>query len=199
MKNPGGSYDGHESNKHVKLGKPAARKTASSPMKNTHNSSQNLVAPSKNYEESKFQNQFNVLGIGSKKKNADTKPILDPSLSLKVSNDDAPTSVTEANNIDKEKVGVHQSKNISDKYKEAGASADASPLKYREKSAYGHSKSQPGRPSSHTDNLEGTGRSKEKNGIYELPDLNLSEAKHAMQAAVSSCLLLFFVVGLFKF
>lgn len=199
MKNPGESYDGQGPKKHVKPGKTAAGKITSLPMKKTVSSSQNLVVPSENYAESKFQNQLDAQGISSKQKTADSKPILDPSVALKVSNDDGPTSVSEAKNLDKQKIGAFQSKNMSDKYKDANASSDASPRKYREKTAHGHSKSQPRRPTSNTDDLESTGRLKEKNGICELPDLNLTASKSAVHAAVSSCFLFHFVFLNFQF
>ncbi|XP_028781537.1 ubinuclein-2 isoform X2 [Neltuma alba] len=185
LKNPDESYQGQGSNKHVKLGRAATGKTAMLPLKNMSNSSQNLVGPSENYEESKGRNQLDVLGISSKKKTADTKPVLDSSVCLKVSCDDGPTSVTEAKNVDKQSAGVPQIKNMSNKHNDASTSSDASQQKYREKSAGAQSKSQAGRPSSNTNDLEGACRSKEKNRMCELPDLNFSEAKYPMQKAKS--------------
>ncbi|KAI4337859.1 hypothetical protein L6164_016228 [Bauhinia variegata] len=186
MKDQGENYDGHGTNKHVKVSKTAAGKT-SLPVKNTFSSSQNLPITSEPYEDSKFRNELDVSGISSKKKTADTKPILDPSVSSRVSNDDASALVTETRDIDKQKTaGVFPSKNLHDKYKEASGSFDASHQKYQEKSAYAHSKSQPGRPLSNIDDLENTGRSKDKkNGTRDLPDLNLSEGKSARQSTKS--------------
>lgn len=153
-------------------------------MKGTFDSSQNLVESGEHYEDLKFLNQLDVSGISLKKKTPDARPILDPSACLKVPKDGIPSSVAEAKDADKQK-GVLESKNASDKYKNASGLPDASHQKYHQKSVYAHSKSQPGRPSSNIDGLENTGRSKEKGGIRELPDLNLSEAKFAMQAPVS--------------
>ncbi|KAJ1387375.1 hypothetical protein SESBI_40035 [Sesbania bispinosa] len=174
------------SNKHVKVGKPASGKT-SLQAKNICNSSENLVAPGEHYEDLKPRNQLDVTGISSKKKTADIKPTLDPSVSLKASSDVVPASVTEAKDADKQKIGAFKSKNPSDKYKDSSGSFDASHQKYHEKGAYTHSKigSQPGRPSSNIDDLESISRSKEKNGMRELPDLNLSEGKSATQAIKS--------------
>ncbi|KAL5192748.1 Ubinuclein-1 [Glycine soja] len=181
LKNAGENNDGHGSNKNVKVGRPASAKTASLQAKNMLNLSENLVAPGDHIEDLKLPNQSDVSGIISKKKTADTKPILNPSVSLKTSSDVAP-AVTDAKDVDKQKIGAFQSKNISDKYIDGSGSFDASHHKYNEKSAYAHSKSQPGRPSSNIDDINWT---KEKNGMRELPDLNLSEGKSATQATKS--------------
>lgn len=165
------------------MGRPASGKTASLQTKNTFNSSQNLIAPGEQYDDLKLQNKSDVPGISSKKKTADTKSIIASCVSLKASKDDAPTSVTEAKDADKQKTGASQSKNLSDKYKDASGLFNASHQKHHEKGAYAHSKH--GRPSSNINDLENTGQSKEKNGMCELPDLNLSEGKSAMQATVS--------------
>ncbi|XP_061372173.1 ubinuclein-1 isoform X1 [Gastrolobium bilobum] len=184
-----GEEDGHGSNNHVKVGKTAAGKNALLPGKNMSNSSQNFVVPGEHYEDLKFRNQLDISGISSKKKIADTRPISDPSVCLKVSNDDVPSSVAEAKDADKQKIGVLQSKNTSHKYKDASGLLDTSHQKFHEKNAYAHSKSQLGTPPSKIDELENTGRSKEKNGTRELPDLNLSVGKSALQAPKSENML----------
>ena len=68
--------------------------------------------------------------------------------------------------------------------------------KYHEKSASAKSKSQPGKISISVDNLEKAGRSKDKNDIHELPDLNLYVGKSAIQAPVSlrSCFSVVFIL-----
>ncbi|KAL1344441.1 hypothetical protein AAHE18_08G046400 [Arachis hypogaea] len=91
----------------------------------------------------------------------------------------------EAKDADKQKKGVSQSKNISDKYKDAGGLLDPSHQKSHEKGAHVHSKAQPGRPSSTIGDLENTTRLKERNGMRELPDLNLSIGKSATQVTKS--------------
>ncbi|KAK7275608.1 hypothetical protein RIF29_16727 [Crotalaria pallida] len=181
-KDPGENNDGHGSNKPVKLGKTAARKTASLPVKGKFGSSQNLVVSGENYEDLKLHNQLDVSGIISKKKTSDARPILDPSVSLKESKDNVSSSVAEAKDADKQKIAVPESKNSSDKYKDASGLLDASHQKYHDKSACAHSKPHPGRPSNNIDGSGNTGRSKDKSGIREIPDLNLSEVKFAMQA-----------------
>ncbi|XP_027330661.1 ubinuclein-1-like isoform X2 [Abrus precatorius] len=183
LKNPVENVDGYVSNKHVKLSKTASGKAASLSAKNMSNSSDNLAVPGELYEDLKIQNQLDVSGISSKKKSADNRPILDPSVCSKVSNDDAPAA--EAKDADKKKTGVFQSKNTNDNYKDASGLLDTSHQKYHEKSACAHSKSQPGRTPSGVDNLENIGQPKDKNGIRELPDLNMSEGKSAMQVLKS--------------
>ncbi|TKY56103.1 ubinuclein protein [Spatholobus suberectus] len=182
VQNPGENIDGHVLNKHVKVGNTATGKTASLPVKNTISSSHNLGVPGEHDEDMRFRNQLDVSRISLKKKTADTRPMLDPPVCSKVSTDDAPTAAEDA---DKQKTGVLQSKNISDKYKDASGLLDTSHQKCPEKSASAHSKSQPGKTSSSVDNFENIGRSKDKNGIRELPDLNLSLGKSAIRAPKS--------------
>ncbi|XP_020211234.1 ubinuclein-1 isoform X2 [Cajanus cajan] len=182
-KNPGENIDGHVSNKHVKVGKTTAGKASSLHVKNTISSSNNLGVPSDHCEDMKFRNQLDVSGISLKKKTSDSRQMSDPPVCSKVSTDDAPTAAEEA---DKQKTGSLQSKNMSDKYKDATGFLDTSHQKYHEKSASAHSKPQPGKTSSSVDNLENTGRSKDKIAIRVLPDLNLSVmAKPAIQAPKS--------------
>ncbi|KAH1215231.1 Ubinuclein-1 [Glycine max] len=181
-KNPGEHIDSHVSNKHVKVGKTAAGKTASLPVKNTISSSHNLGVPGEHYEDMTFQNQLDVSGISLKRKTADTRPMLDPPVCSKVSTNDAPAAAEDA---EKQKTRVLQSKNTSDKYKDASGLLDTSRQKYHEKSASAKSKSQPGKISISVDNLEKAGRSKDKNDIHELPDLNLYVGKSAIQAPKS--------------
>ncbi|XP_004498358.1 ubinuclein-1-like isoform X2 [Cicer arietinum] len=187
-KNSGENVDGHVSNKHAKVGKTAAGKTASLPVNNKSNSSKKLAVPGEHHEDLKSQNQLEISGINLKKKTADIRPISDSFLCLKVSNNDVP-SVVETKDADKQKTGVLQSKNTKDKYKDASAVLDTSQQKFQEKSVYVHSKSQSGRNPSSVDDLKNTGRSKDKNGTHELPDLNLSEGKSVMQTPKSKNLL----------
>lgn len=192
MKNSGESYDGQESNKQGRVGKAAAGKAASLPVKKMSNSSQNLPVSIKHNDDLKIQNQ---LVSCSKKNIADVKPVSNPavSLNLNVSSDDTPPIVIEAKDIDKQNVGNLQSRNASDKCKDASGSFDG----FQKKSSHAHSKSQPGRPSSSSDGVGNIVQSKEKNGICELPDLNLTAARATMQATVSFFLLLFSDFGKF--
>ncbi|KAF1893891.1 hypothetical protein Lal_00002434 [Lupinus albus] len=184
-KNPGENNDDQGSNKHVKVSRPASGKTTSLKGKSTSNSSQNLVAPGEHCKDLKVQNKLDVPGISTKRKTADTKSTLDPSVSLKASKDDVPASVTEAKDADKQKTRVIHSKKISDKYKDASGLLGASHQKYHEKGAHAHSKSQPGISSSNIDDLKISSHSKEKKVMRELPDLNLSEGNSTMQVTKS--------------
>ncbi|KAJ7959177.1 Wound-responsive family protein, putative isoform 1 [Quillaja saponaria] len=174
-KNPGEIDDGRGSNKHVKLGK-----AASLPLKNSLNSSQTLVVTNEHSEDLKFRNQLDSSGICPKKKVADIKLVMDPS-SLKVSNGDTSISIIETKEVDKPKIGAFQSKNLSDKNRDASGSVDISHHKYQDKSGYTHSKLQLGRASGNIDGMETSSRSKEKNGIRELLDLNYPEEKSSIQ------------------
>ncbi|CAJ2674514.1 unnamed protein product [Trifolium pratense] len=192
LKNPGENVDGHVSNKHAKVGKTAAGKTASLPAKNTFNSLQNLAVPG---EDLKPQNQSEISGITLKKKTTDSRPISNPSVCLKESNNDVPSvviclnvpSVAEVKAADNQTTGVLQSKNRVDKYNDASGVLDTSHQKYQEKGV--SSKSQPGRTPSSVDGLENTGGSKDKNAINELPELNLSGGKSVMQGPKSKNIL----------
>ncbi|KAJ7965503.1 Wound-responsive family protein, putative isoform 1 [Quillaja saponaria] len=177
-KNPGEIDDGRGSNKHVKVGKTVAGKTAPLSVEHSLSSSQALVLTNEHTEDLKFRNQLDASGISSKKKIANAKLVLDPS-SLKASNGDASLSVLEKKNVDKLKMGVFQSKNTNDKNRDASGSLDVYHHKYHDKSAYVHPKLHLGRASSNVDGLETPSRSKEKNGIRELPDLNYPEGKSA--------------------
>lgn len=184
LKNPGENDEGQGPIKHGRVGKTSAGKAQSLPVKNMLNSSQDLPTPIEHTDELKFQNQMAVSGICSKKKSADSKPILDP-VSLKVSNEGTPASVSDTKDIDKPKIGNLPSRKMIDKYKDASGLSDTSQKKFLEKSVDPHSKSQHGKPTtSSIDDLENKVRSKEKNGIRELPDLNLSEGKSSIPATV---------------
>ncbi|KAJ7006571.1 hypothetical protein NC653_005813 [Populus alba x Populus x berolinensis] len=188
LKAPNDSDDGHMSNKLVKLGKSAVEKMAPPPGKNSLNLSQNLTMISEQYESVKFQNQSNSPGISSKKKPAETKMKLDPSLSVKVLNGDAYASLEETTDNEKPKTGCILPKNLTSKPKDASGFSESSNQKYHEKSAYVQPKSQSAKTLNHGDDLEPSVRLKEKNGVRELPDLNLniSDSKIYAQAARTS-------------
>ncbi|KAG5245962.1 ubinuclein [Salix suchowensis] len=188
LKAPNDSDDGRISNKLAKLGKSTVEKLALPPGKNSSNMSQNLTMISEQYENVKLQSQSNSPGIASKKKSAETKMKLDPSLSVKVSNGVAYASVAETNNIEKSKTGGLQPKNLTSKAKDASGLSDSSNQKSHEKSAYVQPKLQTAKLVNSADDLESSVRSKEKNGVCELPDLNLniSDGKIYTQAAKTS-------------
>jgi hypothetical protein len=182
-KGHGRNDDSHASTKHVKKDKMAAGRIAATLVKDS-SSPQNLDVTRENLQDVKFQNQLSAPGSSSKKKSADTKTIFDPSPSLKVSNGDASVSL-EVMDIDMQKTGAIQSKNLGDKLKDVGGSFEISQQKHLDKSSYAQSKSPPGRPLNSVDQLELSIRPKEKNSIRELSENNFSVDKSAMQMTVS--------------
>ncbi|XP_061972681.1 ubinuclein-1 isoform X2 [Populus nigra] len=136
LKAPNDSDDGRISNKLAKLGKSTVEKLAPPPGKNSSNLSQNLTLISEQYENVKFQSQSNSPGNSSKKKSAETKMKLDPSLSVRGSNGDAYASLAETQDIEKSKTGGLQPKNLTSKPKDASGLSDSSNQKSHEKSAY---------------------------------------------------------------
>lgn len=179
-KGHGGNDDNHASTKHLKKDKLAAGRIAATLVKDSSSPSQNLDVTRENLPDVKFQNQPGAPGSSSKKKSADTKTIFDPSPSLKVSNGDASVSL-EVRDIDMQKTGAIQSKNLGDKVKDVGGSFEVSQHKHLDKSAYAQSKSLPGRPLNSVDQLELSIRPKEKNSVRELSENNFSADKSAMQ------------------
>ncbi|KAJ9146219.1 hypothetical protein P3X46_028511 [Hevea brasiliensis] len=185
-KAPGESDDGRTSNKHVKLGKPAAGNIALPLGKNSSNPSQILVGISEHNEDVRSQNLSYTPEISSKKKSAETKINLDPSSLIKFSNGDTSISLAEAKDIENPKTGGLLAKNLTNKSKDAGGSLDVSHQKYHDKSAYSQSKLQSAKSITSVDELELSVRSKEKNGVRELPDLNMPDAKMSMQVTKPS-------------
>ncbi|XP_034889030.1 ubinuclein-1 isoform X2 [Populus alba] len=136
LKAPNDSDDGRISNKLAKLGKSTVEKLAPPPGKNSSNLSQNLTMISEQYENVKFQSQSNSPGNSSKRKSAETKMKLDPSLSVRGSNGDAYASLAETKDIEKSKTGGLQPKNLTSKPNDAGGLSDSSNQKSHEKSSY---------------------------------------------------------------
>ncbi|MBA0783126.1 hypothetical protein Gotri_000894 [Gossypium trilobum] len=184
-KPPSESDDGHVSNKHVKTVKVTAGRVEPSHGKNNSNSAQNLTTLSEQHGDVKAQNQLSVSGVPSKKKSSETRVALDSSAYLKVPNGDTSVPLADVKDTEKSKMGFVQSKNVvSNKLKDATGSSDVLQQKYHDKNAYAQSKSQHGKRISNADELEQSFRPREKNGIRELPDANISDGKHAMQTAV---------------
>lgn len=181
------NHDARSSNKHTKVGKTTAGKSALMVAKSFSNLSQNMAVTHEHHEDEKLQNQLNMPGHSSKKKSGDTKMILDPSPSSKIYNGDTSTSVVDAKDTDPPKPGVFPSKNLGSKSKESCGPSDSLQQNMLEKSAHVPSKPQPGtgRPLNSTDEIDSSVQLKEKHGIRELPDINLPEGKYSMQTAVS--------------
>lgn len=180
----GESDDANVPNKHVKVGKTVSGKSAALVAKNASVPSQAPAVTSEHGEDMKHQNQSNASVICSKKKSADTKTTLDPS-SLKVSNGSSSVALAEVKD-ERQKTGVLPSKNLGNKMKDASGFSDASHQRYHDKNAYTQLKSQSGRLSDNLSPLEVAARPREKNGVRELPETNVSESKCMMQTTKAS-------------
>lgn len=171
-------------NKHTKVGKTAAAKITPTLVKNSSTSTQTITGTTEHRADVKFQNQLNVSGPSSTRKSTESKTVMDPSF-MKVSDGDAFVLQADVKDIDKQKAGVLLSKDSSNKFKDAGGSCDGSYQRYHDKSAYAQTKHQSGRASSNVDELESSVRARHKNGIREIPDLNLSDGKYSLPTTVS--------------
>ncbi|CAN1234544.1 UBN1 [Linum perenne] len=134
------------SNKHVKIGKSAAGKMVQSVGKNTSGPSQNLTMEIDYQENGKCHNPLNLSGTSTKK----------------MSNGDASASLVEGKDFQMQEPGFLQGNNFSNKSKH----------QTHDKSAYGQNKLQSAKPLNNVEEPEPSARSKERNGVRMLPDLN---------------------------
>uniref|UniRef100_A0A2P2MCY8 Ubinuclein-1-like isoform X5 n=1 Tax=Rhizophora mucronata TaxID=61149 RepID=A0A2P2MCY8_RHIMU len=86
----------------------------------------------------------------------------------------------------KPKAGVLQSKSLTEKLKDASGLSDGSHQRYLDKTAHPQTKMQSAKSMCSVDEHDLSVHSKEKNGVCELPDLNIPEAKNPMQEAKTS-------------
>ncbi|KAF8404052.1 hypothetical protein HHK36_008929 [Tetracentron sinense] len=185
VKAHGEKSDDHVQNELTKSGnlrmKAAARTAplvgkASSP-------SQSLADISEHYQDGKSQNQVNA-PIGSmKKKSPDPSTKLEQSSYSKISNRDASTFPVETKNIEKQKTGITQSRDLGNKMKVASESSDAAHQKYRDKSASTQLELQSRRLSNNMNEVELSAkvRHREKSSSNELPDLNFPGSNYPVQ------------------
>ncbi|XP_057974999.1 ubinuclein-1-like isoform X2 [Malania oleifera] len=184
MKAHGEGDDAHIPNKHVKLTKKAAGRSAdSAPSAGKHSSTpQNVALVCEKCEDVKPQNQLNASVACVKKKPADTRTSEDPPPSSKAPNGDASTSMADSKDNEKQKTGIFlQPKNLGNKLKDSSGFSEDSHQKYQDRSAHAQAKYQSGRQLSCSNEQELAVRAKEKNGIRELPDLNIPEVKYPVQ------------------
>ncbi|XP_039050061.1 ubinuclein-1-like [Hibiscus syriacus] len=181
---PNESHDGHLSNKHVKAAKMMSGRAEPSPVKNNSKSPQNLTALDEQYRDVKGQNQSSVSGVPSKKKSSETRLALDTSSYLNDPNGRTSVPLVDVMDIESSKMGFLQSGSVvGNNLKDATGSSDVLHKKYHDKSALTQSKPQHGKLSSNVDKLEQSVRTRENNGIHELPDINVSDGIHAMRTA----------------
>ncbi|GMI89581.1 Ubinuclein 1 [Hibiscus trionum] len=184
---PNESQDGRVSNKHVKTANMMSGRAEPPPAKNNSKSPQNFTALDEQYRDAKAQNQLSVSGLPSKKKSSETRLALDSSSYLKDPNGGTSVPFADVKDIENSKMGFPQSKSVvSNNLKAATGSSDVLHQKYHDKSALTQSKSQHGKLSSNVDKLEQSVRTRENNGIRELPDINVSDGIHSVHTAKSS-------------
>ncbi|GFY85561.1 wound-responsive family protein [Actinidia rufa] len=179
-KDHGEGDDGHVPNKHLKVGKKATGKSDLLVGKSTTVPSHVVALPSVHHIDMKFQNQMNSSVVGAKNKSAETKTSVDPPPS-KVSNGDASLSLAVEKDVDKQKTGIAPSMYQGNKLKDGGEVSDASVQRSHDKSSYVQSKSQAGKLSNNFDELDQAVQWREKDGIRERPDLNVTEGKYSTQ------------------
>ncbi|KAK6938368.1 Hpc2-related domain [Dillenia turbinata] len=173
------SGDVHVPNKHVKVDKKCMERPGSLLGKNASVSTQSSPVISEN-EHMKFQNQMNSSTTHSKKKSADTRTVPEPSMSSKVSNDDASAILAEPN-IEKQKTGVVQTKNTNNKLKDGIDTSNSSHHKHHDRNSHAQIKSQTAKPLYNANEAGSSTRRAEKEVNRELPDLNLPEGKYSSQ------------------
>ncbi|GLT55838.1 hypothetical protein SLA2020_289260 [Shorea laevis] len=186
-KTHGESAEDRVSNKHIKTSKMPAANTEASLGKSPSNPSQSMNVIDEHYRDVKGQKQLGVSGITSRKKSSDKEMMTDPSPYLKVLNGDASASMADVKEVEKSRTGVLLSKNIAtNKCKDTGGSSEALHQKCSDKNAYSQPKLQHGKPLSNIEQLESLVGTREKNGICELGDINVSEGKYVMQTTNTS-------------
>lgn len=169
--------------KNVKVRKKESEKSAPLVGKTSIGPSHIVALPSVRPEEMKFQNQMNSSAVPAKKKYAETKTSLDPTRSSKVSEGDPSLLRTEENDIDKQKA-MAPSTFQGDKLKDGGDFADASGERCHGKSSHAQSKTQFAKSSIDVDELDQAVQRREKDGIRERFDLNVSEGMHSMPTVI---------------
>ncbi|XP_057490500.1 LOW QUALITY PROTEIN: ubinuclein-1-like [Actinidia eriantha] len=179
-KDHGEGDDGHVPNKHLKVGKKASGKSDLLVGKSTTVPSHVVALPSVHHIDMKFQNQMNSSVVGATNKSAETKTSVDPPPS-KVSNGDASLSLAVEKDVDKQKTGIVPSMCQGNKLKDGGEVSDVSVQRSHDKSSYVQSKSQAGKLSNNFDELDQAVQWREKDGIRERPDLNVTEGKYSTQ------------------
>ncbi|XP_049379454.1 ubinuclein-1-like isoform X2 [Solanum stenotomum] len=132
-----GDDDGHNPSKPVKVGKKAGKPVPV--VSETSHPSHGVALQNVSHEE-KFPNQLNVSEIPITKKAADTQNMLELSPSASLRGNSA-----EENDLDQQKIGVTQSKNLGDKLKDGSEISGKSSQRLHDRSSYAQEKSNVGR------------------------------------------------------
>ncbi|XP_049370697.1 ubinuclein-1-like isoform X2 [Solanum verrucosum] len=132
-----GDDDGHNPSKPVKVGKKAGKPVPV--VSETSHPSHGVALQNVSHEE-KFPNQLNVSEIPITKKAADTQNMLELSPSASLRGNSA-----EEKDLDQQKIGVTQSKNLGDKLKDGSEISGKSSQRLHDRSSYAQEKSNVGR------------------------------------------------------
>ncbi|KAE8735115.1 Wound-responsive family protein, putative isoform 2 [Hibiscus syriacus] len=172
---PNESDNGCVSNKHAKAAKMMSGRPEPPHAKNNSKSPQNLTAFDEQYRDVKAQNQLSVSGVPSKKKYSETILALDSSSYFKDPNGGTSVPLADVKYTENSKIGFPPSKSVvSNNLNDATGSSHVLPQKYHDKSALIQSKPQHEKLSRNGDKLEQSVRTRENNGVCELPDINKS-------------------------
>lgn len=132
-----GDDDGHNPSKPVKVGKKTGKPVPV--VSETSHPSHGVALQNVSHEE-KFPNQLNVSEIPITKKAADTQNMLELSPSASLRGNSA-----EEKDLDQQKIGVTQSKNLGDKLKDGSEISGKSSQRLHDRSSYAQEKSNVGR------------------------------------------------------
>ncbi|KAH0777738.1 hypothetical protein KY290_009149 [Solanum tuberosum] len=141
-----GDDDGHNPSKPVKVGKKAGKPVPV--VSETSHPSHGVALQNVSHEE-KFPNQLNVSEIPITKKAADTQNMLELSPSESLRGNSA-----EEKDLDQQKIGVTQSKNLGDKLKDGSEISGKSSQRLHDRSSYAQEKSNFGRSVNISDGID---------------------------------------------
>lgn len=141
-----GDDDGHNQSKPVKVGKKAGKPVPV--VSETSHPSHGVALQNVSHEE-KFPNQLNVSEIPITKKAADTQNMLELSPSASLRGNSA-----EEKDLDQQKIGVAQSKNLGDKLKDGSEISGKSSQRLHDRSSYAQEKSNAGRSVNISDGID---------------------------------------------
>ncbi|KAH0716183.1 hypothetical protein KY284_009088 [Solanum tuberosum] len=141
-----GDDDGHNQSKPVKVGKKAGKPVPV--VSETSHPSHGVALQNVSHEE-KIPNQLNVSEIPITKKAADTQNMLELSPSASLRGNSA-----EEKDLDQQKIGVTQSKNLGDKLKDGSEISGKSSQRLHDRSSFAQEKSNVGRSVNISDGID---------------------------------------------
>ncbi|KAK4708251.1 hypothetical protein R3W88_029176 [Solanum pinnatisectum] len=141
-----GDDDGHYPSKPVKVGKKAGKPVPV--VSETSHPSHGVALQNVSHEE-KFPNQLNVSEMPITKKAADTQNMLELSPSASLRGNSA-----EEKDLDQQKIGVTQSKNLGDKLKDGSEISGKSSQRLHDRISYAQEKSNVGRSVNISDGID---------------------------------------------